>query len=407
MKKSGKVTRRGFMATALSGIVGAGVIGMTPPGAGAAENKEKTEGKTGIVIHRKLGKTDITLPIVGMGVMNADDPAIVRASYEIGVRHFDTAAYYQSGRNEEMVGGVIKELKARKDVTIATKIFAPNMRKDVTPEKAREIILAQIDESLSRLQMDHVDILYVHNIAKVDEVGDMAILGAMKEIKKAGKTRYIGVSTHGNMHAVIDEVSRTGNYDVVLTAVNFTMGDYTELFAAIDNAAKKGVGIIAMKTQAGSARRSRIEISKDFSGSTVATAALKWVLRNNNIHSAVPGYTTFEHMKEDFSVVGGLEYNESERKFLEECNVKVGMGFCRQCGLCINTCPSKVDIPTLMRTHMYAARYSNFSHARATLGEIGKGAGLDACSSCVSCRATCSHSIDITGKIDELKLIYC
>ena len=64
----------------------------------------------GPILQRTLGKTGITLPIVSMGVMNADVPGLLRRAYEVGIRHFDTAAGYQQGRNEEMVGQVIKDL---------------------------------------------------------------------------------------------------------------------------------------------------------------------------------------------------------------------------------------------------------------------------------------------------------
>src|ERR1700686_49806 len=74
----------------------------------------------GPLLERTLGKTGITLPVVSMGVMNADIPGLLRRAYELGVRHFDTAAVYQQGRNEEMVGSVIKELGIRDKVLIRT-----------------------------------------------------------------------------------------------------------------------------------------------------------------------------------------------------------------------------------------------------------------------------------------------
>ncbi len=52
-------------------------------------------------------------PIVGMGVMNADNPELLRRAFDVGVRHFDTAAYYERGRNEERVGRVIEEVGGR------------------------------------------------------------------------------------------------------------------------------------------------------------------------------------------------------------------------------------------------------------------------------------------------------
>ncbi len=102
----------------------------------------------------------------------------------------------------------------------------------------------------------------------------------------------------------------------------------------------------------------------------------------------------------------GIEYDEAEEKLLNVQNVKLGMGFCRQCGICVNSCPNRVDIPALMRTHMYAARYSNFHHARLTLSEIPPRAGLDGCRACGVCVASCRHEVDIAGGIAELMTIY-
>jgi len=73
------------------------------------------------ILQRTLGKTGLSLPVVSMGVMNADVPGLLRRAYELGIRHFDTAAGYQNGRNEEMVGRVIKEMGVRDKVVIATK----------------------------------------------------------------------------------------------------------------------------------------------------------------------------------------------------------------------------------------------------------------------------------------------
>jgi len=76
-------------------------------------------------IYRTLGRTGISLPIVSMGVMNANIPGLIPRSYEVGIRHFDNAAHYQQGRNEEMVGTMIKEINVRDKVIISTKVLRP------------------------------------------------------------------------------------------------------------------------------------------------------------------------------------------------------------------------------------------------------------------------------------------
>ena len=111
-------------------------------------------------------------------------------------------------------------------------------------------------------------------------------------------------------------------------------------------------------------------------------------------------------MKQNFSVAYGLSYTEEEKKFLAEKNLVASIQFCQQCGTCSGTCPKGVDIPTLMRTHMYAARYGNFLHARATLDGIEQSAHLKNCGDCAECDAHCAHHVDIARSIGELKSMY-
>ncbi|UCD93535.1 MAG: aldo/keto reductase [Candidatus Zixiibacteriota bacterium] len=407
MKDNGSdVTRRKFLAAAASGLAAAGLAGFPSGAAIADEEKKPAEKASKKIIYRQLGKTDIRLPIVSMGVMNANNPEIVQASYEIGVRHFDTAAYYQYGRNEQMVGSVINKLGVRDKVVIGTKVHAQGQRRGLADNESKKKLIDAVDSSLERLKMEYTDILYIHDVSDPEEIFSPGIVEGLGVLKEKKKARHVGVSTHNNMTGIISAIAAKGVYDVVLTAINFTMADDAELLKAIENAGKKGVGIIAMKTQAGGARWPNPESRRDYSSSTIATAALKWVLRNENITTAIPGYTNHEHMTEDFSVAYDLEYTEEEKKLLSDNNIKLSLGFCRQCKKCLASCPNDVDIPKLMRTHMYAAQYGNFHQARATLDEIPGRGGLASCKSCVSCIAQCANTVDIARRVDELKLMY-
>ena len=131
-KKNKGLNRRKFIFTAAAGAA-AGLLAKAPLGAQNAPVAEKptTIGKNPIT--RVLGKTGIRIPVVSMGVMNADNPALVKRSFEMGIRHFDTAWGYQKGRNEEMVGSVLKELNAREQVVIATKV-PPGKARDDGPD---------------------------------------------------------------------------------------------------------------------------------------------------------------------------------------------------------------------------------------------------------------------------------
>jgi hypothetical protein len=133
---------------------------------------------------------------------------------------------------------------------------------------------------------------------------------------------------------------------------------------------------------------------------------LKWVLQHPFVTTAIPGVTKFEHIDDDIAVASNLAFTDDERSFLSNNAIKASLEFCQQCGQCVASCPSRVDIPTLMRSHMYAFQYQNLEHARFTLAEVPKGAGLDVCKSCATCRANCSHTVKIARKIEALKTIH-
>lgn len=351
------------------------------------------------VLQRTLGKTGITLPVVSMGVMNADVPGLLRRAYEMGIRHFDTAAGYQQGRNEEMVGQVIKDLGVRDKVTVATKQASRNPPQSVAEAKKR--FIEGVESSLRRLQMDHVDILYHHAVDSVEDARAEGPLEALQSLKKDGKTRFVGLSTHKTQD-VINEAMRLNLFDVVLVTLNYTMAHDAGVLSTIERAAKSGIGIVAMKTQAGGTVRPDAKLPKQLSAAS-QTALLKWVLNHDFITTAIPGFSTYEHLEQDFSVARNLTYTDEEERFLADKSFVARAEFCQQCGKCKDDCPKHVDIPALMRAHMYAVQYRNAGMAGEMLASVAPGRGLDACDGCESCMVACRNSVQIAKKIAQLK----
>ena len=392
MKSLGSWNRRDFIVKPLSWLAASRLFGafdvFAQPAFAEAE-----------IIHRTLGKTGISLPIVSMGVMNASIPGVVRRAYERGMRHFDTAAGYQQGRNEEMLGSVIKELGARDKVTIATKIFIiPPRRRAAT---CKQEMRAIFEGSLKRLQMDHVDILYYHSADSAEDARLDGPIEVLHSLKKEGLTRFVGISTHSPLE-ILNEITKSGAYDVALIPINYTMAKDKALLDAIDAAARKGIGLVAMKTQAGGTVKPDPKLPKTLPHES-QTALLRWVLRNENITTAIPGFTNFEQLDQNFSVARNLAYTDAEKNFLADKTFTAQAEFCVQCGQCRPDCPHQVEIPSLMRSHMYAVQYSNRQLAQDTMAAITVGRGLDACSSCSVCKAKCRNTVNIAKKIDYLK----
>lgn len=377
-------------------LLGHGTNGLDAPEAEAS----------GTPIYRTLGKTGVKLPIVSMGVMNADVPGLIPRSYELGVRHFDTAAVYQQGRNEEMVGRMIKQMGVRDQVIISTKVGSKSGRGDtgqqaVSAAEMKAHFNEVFESSLKRLQMDYVDILYNHGADSDADIHAEGTLEAMTALKQAGKARFIGVSSH-KPEMALREVMRLGLYDVVLITLNYTMAGDEGLLSAMDEAAKKGFGLVAMKTQAGGAKKPDPKLGQPLTAAS-QTALLKWVLHHDAITTAIPGFTTYEQLEQNFSVASSLAYSPEEEQFLSDKTIVANAQFCVQCGKCREDCALDVDIPQLMRSHMYAVQYSNRELAAMTLAAIAHGKGLAACENCESCRAKCRNFVNIARKIEQLK----
>jgi len=370
------------------------------------KNTNQEKDQSGKIIYRTLGKTGIKLPVVNMGVMNASLPGLIARSYEKGIRLFDTAWYYQNGMNEKMVGEALAKLGVRDKVNIMTKVFLRETKRDVYAPEIKKLFTDRFEESLKRLQTNYVDILLYHSAIELKELSNPPIMEAFEELKKAGKYRFRGVSLHGDDAAMVDEIVRTKFFDVILVMFNIAYAEDTRLIKSLENAAKEGIAIIAMKTQCGGGGNmwwERHKDSKELLGSLNQKAMLKWVLQHDFISTAIPGYTTYDQLEENFSVAYDISYTEEERKFLEKAQVKLAQSFCTHCEQCRPSCPYNVDIPTLMRTYMYAYQYNNIQHALITEKSIPEEAGLNRCYLCDSCSVACPRSLNVTNRIEALK----
>ena len=397
MKKQNEWSRREFIVKPILWAGAASVIGKTESLLANPVNEKASSP----ILERTLGKTGITLPVVSMGVMNADIPGLLRRAYELGIRHFDTAAVYQQGRNEEMVGNVIKELGIRDKVVISTK--QPSRDHSQNAAEAKRRFVEAVESSLRRLQMDHVDILYHHAVDSIEDARAEGPLEALHSLKKDGKTRFVGISTHKTVD-VLSEAIRLNLFDVALVMLNYTMAHDSEILSTIERAAKSGIGIVAMKTQAGGTVRPDAKLPKELPAAS-QTALLKWALNHEFVTTAIPGFSTYEHLEQDFSVARSLAYTYEEERFLADKNFTATAEFCQQCGECREDCPKQVDIPVLMRSHMYAVQYRNTRMARQMLASVAPGRGLDACNSCESCAVTCRNTVQIARKIAQLQAL--
>ncbi|HUS87236.1 MAG TPA: aldo/keto reductase [Bacteroidales bacterium] len=382
------INRRNFLK---SGVAGAAAVVAASKGAYALLPGQDESN----IIYRTLGKTGIRVPVVSMGVMRADNPSLVKACLDNGIFYFDTANGYQGGRNEQMLGDLFKEYP-RNSFNVGTKVKPEGMERttgDPTTETNVGDFLQNFEVSMKRLQLEYVDILYMHSVSSVKMVNHEEITRAMLKLKQDGRVKFIGISTHSNEPKVIDAMVEAGIWDVVLTRYNFNLSYLEELNASIDRAARAGMGIVAMKTLAGGF------FDRERTKPINTTAALKWALANPNIHTAVPGMTSFDMLEEDLKVLVDIEMTEKEKKDVLIAMNEPGL-FCTTCNNCLELCKKGLPVPDLMRAYMYAYGYANIEKAHTLLSDLNLGS--DPCGNCSSCDITCTKRFDIRGKIGDI-----
>jgi len=400
MTKKG-VSRRWFIGGAATGVVSAG---LELSGYQRAEAVEQ-ETPAPEISYRVLGRTGLKIPLISFGVMNSDNPDLLRRAFDLGLNHLDTAHLYLRGNSERVIGEVVEGRGNRDSIYIATKMrFARDREGKVftneatarEPAPTEENLFQQLETSLERLRTDYIDILYLHSCYSPAMATFEPLMSALVKAKEQGKARFIGVSTHSDEPNVIRSAVDAGVYDVVLTSYNYLQDHKDAVGDAIAYAAGKDVGVVAMKTQGGKRlnQKEGVEINHQ--------AALKWVFANPHVCTAIPGMTTFEQMDSNFSVMSDLELSDGEERELKLASLLPGTYFCQSCRECVPTCPERVEIPSLMRAYMYAEAYGNTIQAEETIGSLPEDRGLRVCADCTSCQARCRRDLPIADRVREL-----
>ncbi len=161
-------------------------------------------GNTGLVVSELClgamtfgGSDGIWAQIASLGQAKADE--LVKTAFDGGVNFFDTANVYSAGRSEEILGQSLRNLGvARDQYVLATKVLGRAGPGVNQLGLSRFHIMAALDASLQRLQLDHVDLYQIHGTDPLTPIEET--LDALDDCVRAGKVRYLGVSNHAAWH---------------------------------------------------------------------------------------------------------------------------------------------------------------------------------------------------------------
>ena len=158
--------------------------------------------------YARLGNTGMKVSRICLGCMGFGDAnrwlhkwvlseentrPIIQKALELGINFFDTANVYSVGTSEEFVGRALKDFAKRDEIVIATKVHGKMRDEPNGGGLSRKAILAEIDNSLMRLQTDYVDLYQIHRWDYETPIEET--MEALNDVVRAGKARYIGASS--------------------------------------------------------------------------------------------------------------------------------------------------------------------------------------------------------------------
>ena len=302
------VSRRDFLE---AGVV-ASIAHLLPGPLPAAE----PAGSSLPLITKTIPSSGERIPAIGIGTDSFRDRvseeirAELKHMSELGGSVIDTAAAY--GDSEALIGQALESLGTRDKMFIATKLVGSSSSSS-TPTGA-----ASFERSLERLKTPRVELLQVHNLN-----GVAALIPLMQEWKKAGKIRYVGVTTSRvSQHAEIMDVVR--NYPLDFIQVDYSIANRDAAEAIIPLVLERKVAVLANLPFGGSslfrqtAERELPGWAADIDVATWGQYFLKYVISHPAVTCAIPGSTKLSHLVDNQAAGRGRLPDAAMRRKMEE-----------------------------------------------------------------------------------------
>ncbi|OZM58375.1 aldo/keto reductase [Lottiidibacillus patelloidae] len=297
--------------------------------------------------YRRLGRTGLKVSEISLGswltyggyVDKEKAASAIHHAYDLGINFFDTANVYMNGEAEKTVGNALKGFP-RKSYVLATKVFWPRGEGPNDRGLSRKHIMDQCHASLQRLDVDYIDVYYCHRYDEETPIEET--LRALDDLVRQGKVLYIGVSewTASQMEQALKTADR-----YLLDRIVVNQPQYNMFARGIENeiipfSEENGIGQVvwsplaqgvltgkyqnnsdfpedsrashsnAYKTMKGYLKEEPLEIVKKLSvvakevNLSLSQLALAWVLREQNVASAIIGASKPEQITENVQASG-------------------------------------------------------------------------------------------------------
>ncbi len=366
--KGTDLTRREFVTTV--GLAGLAVAGAGVTGALAAPEPPAATPPAQTVPKRKLGKTGAEVSILCLGGMfdTINNQLLLKQALKWGVTYWDTAESYGNGLSEEGMGRFFaRNPGARKEIFLVTKLQAKGGN-----------FSARLDKCLQRLKTDYADLFFIHSLTGIDETTPFKDWAA--EMKKAGKIKAFGFSTHTNMEDCLLGAAKLNWIDAVMFTYNFQVMNTPKMQEAVKAATQAGIGLVSMKSMAGRPGKhevggeAKLEMVERFlkRGFTDKQAKLKIIWENPQIASICSQMPSLTILAANAAAaMDRVKLAREEFDSLRRYALETKADYCAGCGqICQDAVGGAVPVNEVMRCLMYHQYYGEPELARLTFAGL-------------------------------------
>jgi predicted aldo/keto reductase-like oxidoreductase len=366
--KDGTLNRRDFFKK--TAAIGLGATVVSSPIWRPSQTSAQITIPKAPVPRRPFGRSGTmvsTLSLGGMFDILNNRLALAKA-LDWGINYWDTAEGYGRGRSEEGIGRwFARNPQTRKQVFLVTKL-SKRRGGEFTP---------RLEACLKRLHTDYVDLFFVHGIRGISEM-DSSLKSWAQAMKKAGKIKLFGFSTHSNMEECLEGAAKLTWVDGIMFTFNYRLMHEPRMKDAVQACYRAGIGLTAMKTQGGGPVKSDSEyeikmagrfIQKGFSDYQAKLMAVWQDERIASICSQMPNLTIMA--TNAVAAVEQTRLSKSDHALLAQYARETKGDYCAGCErLCSEVLPERVPIGDVMRCLMYFHSYQDHGLARYTFESL-------------------------------------
>ena len=318
--------------------------------------------------YRRCGRSGIQLPAISLGMwqnFGDDRPlmtsrAMLRRAFDLGITHFDLANNYGPpyGSAETNFGRIFSEdfKPYRDELIISTKAGWDMWPGPYGEFGSRKYLLASLEQSLTRMRLDHVDIFYSHRFDPQTPIEET--MGALDTAVRQGKARYVGISSYGpHRTEEAARILRELGTPLLIHQPSYSMFNRWIEEELLDVLGREGIGAIVFSPLAqglltdkylqGVPEDSRVNRGNYFSsgmitdenlervralndiatrrGQTLAQLAVAWVLRDERVTSALLGASSVEQLEQNVVALDRLGFDSAELEEIDRYAVEGGI----------------------------------------------------------------------------------